>query len=267
MKRDDFTMPEDFWEAVQHLLPAEEARIQGGRPRLDNYRALSGILYRLRTGCQWKAVPKEFGAGSTLQRRFQEWAQAGVFDDIYGILLRLYDDAKGIAWDWASLDASIVKAPKGGDATGPNPTDRAKSGTKRHVITDDRGVPLAVEVSAANKPDCHMVESTLHAVPAVSEKKIEQVENLCMDKAYDSKKVDDVVKAHGIEPHTRRRGEAPLVGVYAGKPRRWKVERCNSWHNRFRGLLVRWDRKACMYKASLCLASGLIAFQQIISTA
>jgi len=70
------------------------------------------------------------------------------------------------------------------------------------------------------------------------------------------------VRSRRIIPHIRRRGEPPLVGCVKGKPRRWVVERTNSWHNRFRGLLVRWERNSANYLAMLQLACGLIAYQQ-----
>jgi putative transposase len=259
-----FDIDESMWTLIEPILPADVARPQGGRPPLPNYQALCGILYRLHTGCQWRAIPERFGGASTLHRRFQQWVDSGVFEQVFEILVRFYDELKGIGWEWMSLDAAIVKAPKGGDDTGRNPTDRGKSGTKRHVLTDERGVPIAVETSAANVNDGQMVEATLDAIPARVSKDGRAPENLCMDKAYDSKKIDAAVEARGIEPHTRRRGEPPLLGPYEGKPRRWVVERTNSWHNRFRGLLVRWERKGKNYRGLVLLASGLIAFQQAI---
>lgn len=80
---------------------------------------MSGILYRLRTGCQWDAIPSEFGSGSTCYRRFVEWTEAGVFRMAYVEALLFYDDERGIAWEWASLDSASVKAPKGGSTRAP----------------------------------------------------------------------------------------------------------------------------------------------------
>lgn len=98
-------------------------------------RAGSGSLGRHRVPAShrvpWKALPNEFGSGSTCHLRLQQWAEAGVFTEAFVEMLRLYDrnDRKrGIEWKWTALDGFIVKAPKG-DLTGPNPTDRAKSGT------------------------------------------------------------------------------------------------------------------------------------------
>jgi transposase len=151
---------------------------------------------------------------------------------------------------------------KRGDLTGPNPTDRAKSGTKRHVLADRRGVPLGLTLSGANVPDMRMAMPTIDwaAADAPGPKK-GRPENCCLDKGYDYKVVDDGLKRRGIVGHTRRRGEPPLVGWYKGVPRRWVIERTNSWHNRFRGLLIRWERKAENYLALLQLASGIIAFR------
>jgi transposase len=75
---------------------------------------LDGILYVLRTGCQWKALPREYGSGSTCHRRFQQWIREGAFEKLWVKLLDRYDDIRGIKWKWLSLDSSSVKAPLGG---------------------------------------------------------------------------------------------------------------------------------------------------------
>jgi transposase len=93
--------------------PAECGR--GGRPPIERRQALAGIVYRLRTGCKWKALPSEFGSGSAVHRWFQTWAAAGIFHDIFEGLVRFYHDLRGVDWRWASLDSAIVKAPKRGD--------------------------------------------------------------------------------------------------------------------------------------------------------
>jgi putative transposase len=151
---------------------------------------------------------------------------------------------------------------KRGDHTGPNPTDRAKSGVKRHVLTDARGVPVAVQITAANVHDKWMVAKTLDAVPLRVGRGVRRPHHLCLDKGYDYREPEAEARERGITPHIRRRGEKPMIGCVRGKPRRWVVERTNSWHNRYRGLLVRWERKAANYLALLLLACALIALQQ-----
>jgi transposase len=107
-------IPDELWWRIEHLIPVEAAKPYGGRPRIDDRRIMTGILYRLRTGCQWQALPKEFGSGPTCHRRFQEWERAGVFARIFKELVRYYDGRRGIQWQWTALDSATVKAPKGG---------------------------------------------------------------------------------------------------------------------------------------------------------
>ena len=104
--------------------------------------------------------------------------------------------------------------------------------------------------------------SLLDAVPLRTSRGPRRPKHLCLDKGYDYADVEAAVRKRRIIPHIRRRGEQPLVGCTKGKPRRWVVERTNSWHNRYRGLLVRWERKASNYLAMLQLVCGLIAYQQ-----
>uniref|UniRef100_UPI00358EE812 hypothetical protein n=1 Tax=Leptospira interrogans TaxID=173 RepID=UPI00358EE812 len=77
---------------------------------------------------------------------------------------------------------------------------------------------------------------------------------------YDFKDIEVLIKKRNIRSHIRKKGEKPLIGKYKGKPRRWVVERTNSWHNRFRAILIRWEIKSENYLASLYLASSIIAF-------
>jgi putative transposase len=79
---DGWRMPDELWERVQPLLPRRRRHRKGGRPPLDYRGVLDGIFYVLRTGCQWKAVPKAFGSGSSLHRYFQRWRKRRVFEDL-----------------------------------------------------------------------------------------------------------------------------------------------------------------------------------------
>jgi transposase len=132
---------------------------------------------------------------------------------------------------------------------------------KRHVLTDELGVPLSILITGANVHDKWLVGDVLDAMALRGPRGPRRPKHLCLDKGYDYKDAEAAVRSRGIVPHIRRRGEPPMIGCVKGKPRRWVVERTNSWHNRFRGLLVRWERIAENYLAMLQLASGIIAFR------
>jgi transposase len=110
---------DELWERVEPLLPRYRKSKAGGRPRADSRQVLDGILYVLRTGCQWKAVPQEFGSPSTLHQYFQEWTEKGVFFRLWKEALWEYDALEGIDWGWQSLDGAMTKAPLGGEKNRP----------------------------------------------------------------------------------------------------------------------------------------------------
>jgi transposase len=107
-------IPDNLWNEVKNILPPEKPSETIGRPIVPFRKVLDGILYVLRTGCQWKMLPKEYGSGSTCHRRFQEWIGKRVFQKLWIRLLEIYDDIRGIEWEWQSLDSVSVKAPLGG---------------------------------------------------------------------------------------------------------------------------------------------------------
>src|SRR5262249_4221944 len=147
-----------------------------------------------------------------------------------------------------------------GALTGPNPTDRGKLGTKRHVLTDGRGVPIAVTLTGANVHDKWMAGKTLDAVPLRAPRGPRRPRHLCLDKGYDYRDTEAQVRQRGIKPHLRRRGETPR-GCKRGRPRRWVVERTNSWHNNYRALRIRWEPIPEHYLALLYMACALIAYR------
>lgn len=107
------------------------ARLEEEEKPIEARTVFSAIVYVLRTGIQWKALPKEvFGSPSPIHRYFREWEHAGFFLELWQRGLSEYDDMEGIAWEWQSIDACMNKAPMAKESSGRNPTDRGKKRNK-----------------------------------------------------------------------------------------------------------------------------------------
>src|SRR5258708_15267012 len=160
-------LSDEVWERARPLLPPHKLRPKGGRPPRDDRQMLGAILYVLRTGLQWNALPPEIGASTTVNDRFRAWERAGVFARLWAAGLEEFDELVGIDWEWQSLDGVMTKAPFGRAATaeaegiGHNPTDRGKHGTKRSTLSEGHGLPLAVIVAGANVHDLKLAASTV----------------------------------------------------------------------------------------------------------
>jgi putative transposase len=266
---DDWRIPDDLWEALRLLLPehVNTHRFGGGRPRAPDRVCMDAILFVLRTGCQWKALDAtKFCPGSTAHDRFQEWVAAGVFWEMWEAGLLAYDDLAGIDWSWLSMDGCMTKAPLGGEKTGKNPTDRAKQGVKRSLLVEGHGLPVGLDVEGANRNDMKMVRATLESIPVERpEPTAAQPQGMCLDKGYDYDEVRAIVAEFGFTAHIRARGEEAqeLKRKARAKARRWVVERTHSWMNRFRGILIRWNKKVKNYIAMLHMAFAFIIYRQM----
>ena len=267
---------DEFWEKVEPLVPPAPSHAKGGRPRMGDREAFAAMIYVLRTGIQWNALPRELGASSTVHDRFQEWQKAGFFEELWRAGLADYDEMEGIEWEWQALDGAMTKAPLGKDATGKNPTDRGKLGTKRSMLTDRAGIPLSVAIEGANRHDAKLLVATMEGLvvarPALDkyerdsqQQQQQQQQHLCLDAAYDSEAARTEVEARGYEAHIRERGEErgkKECRHSEAKARRWVVERTHSWLNRSRRLLVRWEKKAENYLAFVHLACAQLIFSK-----
>lgn len=111
---DNFRISDSLWERIQALLPAPEPKPKGGRPPKDDRRMMDAIFYLLRTGSQWKALPRKLGASSTVHDRFQKWQREQVFVRLWQAGLLEFDQRVGLDWQWQSMDGAMTKAPLGG---------------------------------------------------------------------------------------------------------------------------------------------------------
>jgi transposase len=257
---------DDLWEAIAPLLPRERPRPKGGRPRVPDRAALTGIVFILRTGTPWRLLPRELGCGSgtTCWRRLRDWQAAGVWEQLHATLLNWLGDEGAIDWSRASLDSISVRAKRGGAETGPSPVDRGKRGSKDHLVVDRNGIPLAVRLSAANVHDSKLLEPIVDAIPAVvgprgrPGRPRKRPAKLHADKAYDSSEKRRALRPRGITARIARRGveSSERLGRY-----RWIVERSLAWLLGCRRLGVRYERRVDLLRGLLHLACSLVCIR------
>lgn len=157
-----WTVSDKLWEVAKDLIPEKkrdpnktyQRKKGGGRKPLDPRRVLSGILYILRNGSLWKALPKEYGASSSVHRYFQYWLKAGFFLMLWQKGLEQYDELEGIAWEWQSIDGAMVKAPLALEAVGPNPTDRGKKWDQAQYIGREQRLASGGDCVRSERPRC-----------------------------------------------------------------------------------------------------------------
>jgi putative transposase len=273
-RTEPWRVTDEFWEKVQPLIPPAPSHAKGGRRRMDDREAFAAMIYVLRTGIQWNALPRQMGASSTVHDRYQEWERLGFFEQLWRAGLLEYDELEGIEWEWQAIDGAMSKAPLGRGASGKNPTDRAKMGTKRSMLTDGAGIPLAVAVEGANRHDSRLLVATLDGLvvarPASEAEEDFPEQHLCLDAAYDSDEVRHELEARSYEPHIsaadqKKRSERKRARQHpGGRARRWVVERTHSWLNRSRRLLVRWEKKTENYVGFIHLACAQLIFSKIL---
>jgi putative transposase len=253
------------WLVIQEVLPAEIYTGKGslgGRPHADLRKVFCGILFWIRTGCQWELIPKSYGSKRGLAKYLKKWVAQGVFQKLMSSSLELYDQDMGIEWRFQSIDGSIKRAPGCTQNAGKNPTDRARPGTKHMILTDQKGIPLAALTIPANHSDMNQIENTFSEImiQRPDPKKVKQ--HLCADKGFDSNENRKTVDEWGYKHHIRKKGENwNPIRKYNAK--RWVVERTNAWLNQFRGIHTRRIVRSDVYEAMTFLACSCIILSKL----
>ncbi len=140
-------VPDDLWEKIACLLEHFDPPKQTGRPRINPRRALDGMIYRARTGCQWNQLPECFGNDASVHRTQQRWEQLGLFDAIWGMTLCCCADLDAVDWDWQAADGCLGKArgvPKKGHKTpvsAPIPPIVVSKASKKVFLSRPMAVP------------------------------------------------------------------------------------------------------------------------------
>ncbi|WP_346088374.1 IS5 family transposase [Streptomyces erythrogriseus] len=261
-------VPDDLWERVAPLLPPapERRRRHPGRLRVPDRIALAGVLYVLRTGVAWRDVPAETVgcSGVTAWRRLRDWTEAGVWPRLHADLLTELRRADLLDLDDCAVDRLARPGPQRGDHVGPSPVDRARLGSKHHLIVDRHGTPLAVTLTGGNRHDVTQLLPLLDAVPSIRGlrgRPRHKPRRLYADRGYDFDKYRRLLWKRGIKPVIARRGVAHGSGL--GKVR-WVVERTFAWLHQFKRLRTRYERRADLHQGMLELACGIICLRRLL---
>jgi transposase len=214
------------------------------RPRISDRDCFEAILFRLATGCSWD-VAGRLGKGgeTTLRRRRDEWVAVGAFQHLLEEAINAFDKVIGLDLSEVSVDGSLHKAPMGGEGTGPNPTDRGKTGWKWSIATDTNGVPIGWVMEGANRNDSILLAPTLDDVKERC--LLADIETLWLDRGYDSELTRTRLVERGITDvmiaKKRKRGSAAASKRQPMGLRR-PVERTNSWLSNFGQMRRNTDR-------------------------
>jgi len=260
-----YLLPAQLFETATKIIAEKASQQKLGRPKIDSKKALSGIYYLLKTGVQWNALPRCFGSSSAVHRYFQYLVLLNFFDTIWKVEVKNYSDTHGLDMKNQSGDCAHTKAPLGGAATGKSPVDRKKLGTKRSVIVEGNGVPIGLAVGPAQLHDSKLLPATLASIDHAIERP--RLQKMQLDAAYDDNEVRIALFNYNyvprIAPNQRRSKKTKYYAYSEELNTRWVSERTHSWSNRFRHILVRWDKKLANYEAMLHFAFASIIFAKL----
>jgi transposase len=199
-------------ELVARIIDGLEDRSPGtGRPPMATIKVVEALRFFLREGVQWRELRATAAraCGSTLRRRLEEWSGTAALRQVHAVLIRMVRAGpEATTWD-VVVDSCSVRAKRGGELTGPNPTDRGKAGTKYHVVVSTDGIPLAAVPSAANVHDTRLFPHLLRLAQVVCA----AIGKLYADAGYDSANNRALCLHDGIQPHIREVGEPHGSGL------------------------------------------------------
>lgn len=251
------------WNAIRKFLP-EERTGRPGRPWSPHRQVIDGILWVLAAGAPWRDLPRSYGNWSTVYRRFCRWRKSGLWDQIFSTLLRRLERHGGIDYSLWCIDGTVIRAhrcaagSRSGEAGEPenHALGRSQGGfsTKVHLVTDARGIPLALALTPGQAHESKSLETLLQEVPLQRRKRPEA---LAGDKAYSSAKIRQLLQQRNILDVIPRRKDEKRSGRFhrAKYRRRNIVERVFGWLKEKRRIATRYEKQALNYLAFLKIAA------------
>jgi putative transposase len=237
------------WQVIARLLPKP---LRVGRPREVDLRVvMNAMLYILATGCQWRALPKDFPPFTTVQYYFYNWRDTQVWRRINRALVERARRAVGRKPTPSAgiIDSQTVKTTESGGPRGFDPAKRMK-GRKRHLVTDTEGSLLVVQVHPADIQDNHGAVPLLKA----ARRAFRRLRHLFADRVYRGPKLLNAISEVGrwtIEIVTRTES----VGSFKPERRRWVIERTFAWFGRNRRLAKDFEETIASAEAWIMIAS------------
>ena len=249
-----FWLSDEQWAVIEPLLP----KVHTGPERVDDRRIISGILYRLREGCRWRAVPEVYGPCTTVFNRYNRWSKRGLWHGIFAGLVGGNDPPAVTMIDSTAVKAHRSSAgarrspEKRGDQEQAIGRSRGGRTTKIHAIVDDEGRPHALLLTGGNVADITGASQLLAAT--------EPSEELIADKAYDADHLRAFLQARGtlvVIPNKSNR-----VNLYPFDADKYKarniIERSIGRIKDFRAIATRYDKTARNFLSGICLAAVII---------
>jgi putative transposase len=239
--------------AVEEVFPVQA---RGRPPLLDFDNAYEDILHVIRTGMQWRQLRSAAGVSYiTVFKTMRRWVKADLFHVAYQRLLRLYRRRRRPRY--CCVDSSFVKNIYGIDCVGRNPTDRGRKATKLSAAVDDTGIPYSLLCSPGNQSDMRLLHATLEAaiVPTPSGTP------LYADKGYDSAANRRTCIAFGYRDRLFRRRTVNGRRTHA---KRGVVERFFSWLDKYRRLIMRYERYVATYMGMTYMACGRLLEARVL---
>lgn len=258
----DYLLDKKLLLHAQEILTELGIKSSVGRPSIDFVRGLNGIYYLLRTGIPWKALPRCFGSCSAVHRLFQKLRTAGFFNKLWHKELQEYDAIRGLDLEIQAGDCAHIRAPLGQEKTGKSPVDRKKLGTKRSIIVEKNGIVIGAALGPGNRHDSKLFEEAIRAIPPCIRKP--NYKEMHLDCAYDSKHTRVILFNFYYVPKiakNRRNSKSDITQKTERK--RWVVESAHSWMNRFRRLLIRFEKLASNYFALMQFSFSITVFNKI----